>query len=96
METSLKAPPQARSPQPASPPKGGNLYLYRGHDLQSAEEIAHSRWAIRKTLPAGDYMIKATTWYRWRTGAFTLAVGEDLDPVPATTASPNQVSKTVL
>ncbi|MYB08503.1 MAG: hypothetical protein F4Y28_00825, partial [Acidimicrobiia bacterium] len=61
------------------------LYLYRGHDLQSAQEIGYSQWAIRKTLPVGDYMIEATTWFPWRTGAFTLAVGEDLDPVPAVT-----------
>ncbi|MDE0605494.1 MAG: hypothetical protein OXI18_13925, partial [bacterium] len=61
------------------------LYLWRGHDLQSAQEIGYSQWAIRKTLPAGDYMIEATTWFPGRTGAFTLAVGEDLDPVPAVT-----------
>ena len=61
------------------------LFLYQGHDLRSAKEIEVSGWAIRKTLPAGDYMIEATTWYQWRSGAFALAVTEDVDPVPSVT-----------
>ncbi|MYB80774.1 MAG: hypothetical protein F4X53_04010 [Acidimicrobiales bacterium] len=60
------------------------VYLFRGHDLRSAEELGSSLWGFRKTLPAGDYMIGVTTWHHdGRVGAFTLWVGEDVDPVPA-------------
>ncbi|MXZ15965.1 MAG: hypothetical protein F4Y76_10725 [Acidimicrobiales bacterium] len=60
------------------------VYLFRGHDLRSAEELGSSLWGFRKTLPAGDYMIEVTTWHHdGRVGAFTLWVGEDVDPVPA-------------
>ena len=68
-----------------STPHLRQMHLYRGHDLPSAEEIAVSGGRLRKTLPAGDYMIEATTYYQWRTGPFTLTVAEDVDPVPAVT-----------
>ncbi|MYA82262.1 MAG: hypothetical protein F4Y15_06115, partial [Acidimicrobiales bacterium] len=72
---------------PASATQRPHLFLYRGNDLRSVEQIDMTGWLFRRTLPAGDYLIEATTWYQWRTGAFTLAVTEDVDPVPAVTVS---------
>ena len=72
---------------PASATQRPHLFLYRGNDLRSVEQIDMTGWLFRRTLPAGGYLIEATTWYQWRTGAFTLAFTEDVDPVPAVTVS---------